>query len=157
MPFLAVRRPDPDDGSFPAIPQCLRPRSRLTDPEREALCLGVARIVMGWVSAEIPWAYDGVTPLWHTADGDPLMTVVSWRPDRNDTQTMQVLDRMIELGFELELSVCGKRTVAEFTLESAPVARGEDRDRRIALMRAALDAVEARPDASERGRDAMRH
>ena len=154
MPFLADRRPDPGRRIVSRDPAMRPSPIRLTEPEREALCSGVARTVMGWVSAEIPWAYDGVTPLWHTSDGDPLMTVISWRPDRNDTQNMQVLDRMIELGFELELSVCGNRTVAEFTLESVPVARGEDRDRRIALMRAALDAVEAQPDASECGRDA---
>ena len=153
MPFLADRRTDPVRRIVPRDPAMPPSPSRMTDPEREALCCAVARTVMGWFSTEIPWAYDGVTPLWHTADGDPHMTVVSWRPDCNDTQNMQVLDRMIELGFELELSVCGNRTIAEFTLESVPVARGEDWNRRIALMRAALDAVEAQPDASEFGRD----
>ena len=69
------------------------------DDDPEITCADAARLVMGWTAAEVPWAYDGVTPLWHTADGDPVMTVFSWRPDRNDTQNMQVLDRMLELGF----------------------------------------------------------
>ena len=101
---------------------------------------------MGWVSADIPWAYDSMAPLWHTRDGEPVMTVFSWRPDRSDTQNMQVLGRMTELGFELVLTVRGDRAVAQFTLNSERVARSEHCDRRIALLRAALDAV--RPPAN---------
>ena len=77
------------------------------DADPEALCAEAARLVMGWETAEVPWAYDGVTSLWHTAGGDPVMTEFSWRPDRNDVQNMQVLDRMIGLGFELALTARG--------------------------------------------------
>ena len=108
---------------------------------------------MGWTSADVPWAYDGVVPLWHTADGDPLMTVFSWQPDRNDVQNLQVLDRMIRLGFELTLAIRNGRTLVQFSRGSVPVARGEDADRRIALLRAALLAVTVSPvaDSGARG------
>ena len=107
----------------------------------EITCADAARLVMGWTVADVPWAYDGVASLWHTADGDPVMTVFSWRPDRNDAQNMQVLDRMIELGFELTLTACGGRSVVQFSRGAEPPARGEDRDRRIALLRAAIAAA----------------
>ena len=107
----------------------------------ETLCAEAARFVMGWETADVPWAYDGVTSLWHTAGGDPVMTEFSWRPDRNDAQSMQVLDRMIGLGFELALTARGGCTVALFSRGSKEAARCEDRDRRIALLRAAVDAT----------------
>ena len=115
----------------------------MKDDDRELTCADAARLVMGWTVADVPWAYDGVASLWHTADGDPVMTVFSWRPDRNDAQNMQVLDRMIELGFELTLTARSGRTVAQFNRGSEPPARGEDRDRRIALLRAAIAAVKS--------------
>ena len=111
------------------------------DDDPEITCADAARLVMGWTAADIPWAYDGVVPLWHTADGDPVMTVFSWRPDRNDTQNMQVLDRMLDLGFELTLTARGGRSVVQFSHGSGPPTRSEDRDRRIALLRAALAAT----------------
>ena len=114
----------------------------MRDDDLDILCAGVARLVMGWSAAEVPWAYDGVTSMWHTAGGEPVMTVFSWQPDRNDVHTMQVLDRMIELGFDLTLTACGERTVVEFARGSAPVARSEGRDRRVALLRAALGAAQ---------------
>lgn len=126
----------------------------MTESEREALCSRVARHVMGWVSAEIPWAYDGATSLWHTQDGDPVMTVFSWRPDRSDTQNMQVLDRMNELGFELVLTVRADRAVARILLDTERVAQSEDRDRRVALLRAALDAVHSPSNTRRAGCDA---
>ena len=111
------------------------------DDDPELTCADAARLVMGWTAADVPWAYDGVAPLWHTADGDPVMTVFSWRPDHNDVQNMQVLDRMIELGFDLTLTARGGRTVAQFGRGSGPLAHSEDRDRRIALLRAAIAAA----------------
>ena len=113
----------------------------MSDDDRELLCAETARLVMGWTAADIPWAYDGVTPVWHTAAGDPVMTVFSWRPDRNDAQYMQVLDRMVDLGFELILTVGGGCTVVQVGEGSIPVARGEHPDRRIALLRAALAGI----------------
>ena len=111
------------------------------DAELESLCAEAARLVMGWETADVPWAYDGMASLWHTAGGDPVMTEFSWRPDRNDAQNMQVLDRMIGLGFELALTERGGRAVARFSRGSREAARCEDRDRRIALLRAAVAAV----------------
>ena len=110
----------------------------MSDDNLEFMCAETARLVMDWTAADIPWAYEGVMSVWHTAAGNPVMTVYSWRPDRNDSQNMQVLDRMIELGFGLTLTACGERTVVQFSHGSRPAARGEHRDRRIALLRAAL-------------------
>ena len=94
----------------------------MSDDDPEVLCAEVARLVMGWTAAEIPWAYDGATPVWHTAASDPVMTVFSWRPDRNDAQNMQVLDRMVELGFEVIMTVGGESAVVE-------IGRGVDAGR----------------------------
>ena len=115
----------------------------MRDDDHDILCAETARLVMGWSAAEVPWAYDGATSMWHTAAGEPVMTVFSWQPDRNDVHNMQVLDRMIELGFDLTLTACGERTVVEFARGSAPVARSEDPDRRVALLRAALGAAQS--------------
>jgi len=114
----------------------------------ELLCAETARRVMGWTAADIPWAYDGTTPVWHTSAGDPVMTVFSWRPDRDDTQNMQVFDRMVDLGFDLTLTAGGGRTVVQVDRDdrggraATPTARGEHADRRIALLRAALAGVD---------------
>ena len=115
----------------------------MSDDDMEVLCAETARLVMGWTAADIPWAYDGVTPVWHTAAGDPVMTVFSWRPDRNDAQYMQVLDRIVDLGFELTLTEGGERAVVQIGRGSMPAARGEHADRRIALLRAALAGIES--------------
>ena len=69
------------------------------------------------------------------------MTEFSWRPDRNDAQNMQVLDRMIGLGFELVLTAHSGRTAALFSRGAKEASRCEDRDRRIALLRAAVAAA----------------
>ena len=110
----------------------------MSDADRELLRAETARLVMGWAAADIPWAYDGSAPVWHTSAGEPVMTVFSWRPDRNDVQSMQVLDRMVDLGFEFTLTVGGARTVVQICRGAMPVARVEHADRRIALLRAAL-------------------
>ena len=113
----------------------------MSDDDYGSMCAEIARRVMGWTAADIPWAYDGETSVWHSAGGDPVMTEFSWRPDRNDAQNMQVLERMLELGFEIALTARCERTVVEFSRGAAPVARDVDRDRRTALLRAALVAV----------------
>ena len=113
----------------------------MSDDDHGSMCAEIARRVMGWTATDIPWAYDGETSVWHTAGGDPVITVFSWRPDRNDAQNMQVLERMLELGFEIALTACCGRAVVEFRRGAAPVAHDEDRDRRTALLRAALAAV----------------
>ncbi len=118
----------------------------MSGDDRALVCAATARLVMGWTAADIPWAYDGETPVWHTPAGDPVMTVFSWRPDRNDAQNMRVLDRMVELGFELTVTVGGGPAVVEVGRGSMPVARGEDDDRRMALLRAAMAGVERARD-----------
>ena len=115
----------------------------MIDDDREHLCAETARLVMGWTAADIPWAYDGETPVWHTAAADPVMTVFSWRPDRNDAQNMQVLDRMVHLGFELTMTVRAGRTIVEIGRGPMPIARAEHDDRRVALLRVALAGVES--------------
>ena len=118
----------------------------MSDTVVETVCAETARFAMGWTATDVPWAYDGVTSIWHSADGDPVMTVFSWRPDRNDAQNMRVIDRMTDSGFELTLTVRDERTVVGFSRESGPVARSEDRDRRVALPRAALAAAKSAVD-----------
>ena len=118
----------------------------VSDADLEALCAEAARLVMGWETADIPWAYDGVASLWHTADGDPVMTEFSWRPDRDDAQNMQVLDRMIGLGFGCTLTARGGRALALFSRGPGETARCEARDRRVALLRAAVAAVKTAPE-----------
>jgi hypothetical protein len=113
----------------------------MSHDDNDSLCAEIARRVMGWTAADIPWAYDSQTSVWHAAGGDPVMTVFSWRPDCNDAQNMQVLDRMLELGFEIELTACCEATVVEFRHGATPVAHDEDGNRKIALLRAALVAV----------------
>lgn len=113
----------------------------MSNDDHESLCTEIARWVMGWTVGEISWAYDARTSVWQTAGGDPVMTVFSWRPDRNDVQNMQVLDRMLELGLGIALIACRERTVVEFRRGATLVAHHEDRDRKIALLRAALAAV----------------
>ena len=113
----------------------------MSDDDHDSVCAEIARRVMGWTAIGIPWAYDGETSVWHTLGGDPVMTVFSWRPDRDDAQNMQVFERMLALGFEITLTACRERTVVEFSRGAAPVAHNEDRDRRTALLRAALAAV----------------
>ena len=115
----------------------------MSDDDLEFMCAEIARLVMGWTVADIPWAYDGMTSVWHTAAGDPVMTVFSWRPDRNDAQNMQVLDRMVDLGFGLTLTVCGERVVVQISRGSRPMARDDHESRKIALLRAALAATKS--------------
>ena len=113
----------------------------MSDDDHESMCAEIARLVMDWTATDIPWAYDGVTSVWHTAGGDPVMTVFSWRPDRDDAQNMQVLDRMLVLGFGLTLTAGSGRTAVQFSRGSMAPARVEHRDRRIALLRAALAGI----------------
>jgi len=48
---------------------------------------------------------------------------------------------MVDLGFELTLTVSGARTVVQIGRGSMPAARVEHADRRIALLRAALAGI----------------
>jgi hypothetical protein len=121
---------------------------RATDEAREALRDDIAARVMGWTSGRVAWAYDGAAMLWHSADGIPLLPRDAWRPDQNDAQAMQVLERMVELGFDYVLGSSGGRTFAAFEGPDGGSERVEHPERRIALLRAALSALGAGADPS---------
>ena len=113
----------------------------MSSDDLETMRAETARLIMGWTAVELPWAYDGVTSVWHTSDSNPVMTVHSWQPDRNDVQNMQVLDRMTDLGFELVMTVRDESTSVQFRRGSRALARWENEDRRIAVLSAALAAT----------------
>ena len=115
----------------------------MTPEQREQLREAVADEVMGWHKAAIPWAYEGDTVCWLDAQDAAIITCHAWHPDEDDTQNMQVLDRMIELGFECSLELDGEQAFAAFgrdSVDGTPVAHPE---RRLVVLLAALAAVQA--------------
>ena len=113
---------------------------RGSEDARDALRDAVAREVMGWKAERIEWAYSGTTLVWHDDAGHPVLTRYSWQPDRRDAQAMEVVDRMLELGFRFTMGAGEESTCASFERNSV-CFRIEHRDRRIAILRAALGAV----------------
>ena len=111
-----------------------------SEEARETLRDAVAREVMGWRVERIEWAYSGTTPVWHDSGGLPVLTRYSWQPDRRDAQAMEVVDRMLELGFRFTMGAGAGLAFAAFESGST-TTRIEHRDRRIAILRAALGAV----------------
>ena len=109
--------------------------------QRHALRDAVARLVMGWDSAEMKWAYSATATLWHGPDGEPRMTVQSWRPDEDDAQCMGVADRMVELGYEYVLGSGTGGAYAKFIRGGREPPPTVHRERRIALLEAALAAL----------------
>ncbi len=73
------------------------------------------------------------------------MSEFSWRPDRDEAQNMQVLDRMLELGYDFELSVKPDRTLAVVGLNGERLGRSQGSDRKIVVLEAALQAIRNRP------------
>ena len=116
-----------------------------TEDARDALRDAVAREVMGWSVECIEWAYSGTTLVWHDSAGHPVLTRYSWQPDRRDAQAMEVVDRMLELGFGFMMGAGAGLAFVAFESGSTST-RIEHRDRRIAILRAALGAV-SRNDA----------
>ena len=111
-----------------------------SEEARETLRDAVAREVMGWQVERIEWAYSGTTLVWHDREGLPVLTRYSWQPDQRDAQAMEVVDRMLALGFRFEMGAGSELAFAVF--ERAPTAtRIEHCDRRVAILRAALKAV----------------
>ena len=86
----------------------------MTEEQRIILRDGISEQVMGWTSRRVSWAYAETAELWHNADDNPLMTRDSWRPDTNDSQVLEVLDRMVELGFRYTLGSVDETAYAEF-------------------------------------------
>ena len=115
-----------------------------SEEAREALRDAVAREVMGWMVERLEWAYSGNTLVWHDSHGLPVITRYSWQPDLRDAQAMEVVDRMLELGFQFSMRAGEGFAVAVFDLGAAAVFRNNQRDRRIAILQAALQAVSAR-------------
>ena len=113
---------------------------RDTEGGRETLRDAVARDVMGWKILRIEWAYSGTTEVWHDTGGLPVLTRYSWQPDRRDSQAMEVVDRMLDLGYRFALSAGDGPAIAVFESASAS-SRAEHCDRRVAILRAALEAV----------------
>ena len=107
---------------------------------RETLRDAVAREVMGWEALRIEWAYSGATDVWHDPNGLPVLTRYSWQPDHHDAQAMEVVDRMLALGYRFAMGAERGLAFAAFETGSAPT-RIEHRDRRMAILRAALRAV----------------
>ena len=117
-----------------------------SEEARDALRDAVAREVMGWKVERIEWAYSGSTLVWHDSAGHPVLTRYSWQPDLRDAQAMEVVDRMRERGFRFVMEAGEGSTCVTFERGSVS-SRIEHRDRRIAILRAALDAV-SRKDAT---------
>ncbi len=126
----------------------------VSDPRRDgeaarrALCDAVAREAMGWRVERIEWAYSGATLVWHDEAGRPLLTRYSWQPDRYDAQAMAVVDRMLELGFRFAMET-GEGSVRVSFQRDSVSSRFYHRERRIAILRAALGAVSGRPTDRE--------
>ena len=111
--------------------------------ERKQLREESARLVMGWRTVRIPWAYSGIAECWETSDDIPIMTCHAWRPDEDDAQCMRVVDRMVELGFVCSMVIESGRVGAAFGSGGVLPLPVEHADRRIGLLHAAVDAVRA--------------
>ena len=100
----------------------------------------IATKIMGWETVTIPWAYTDEARCWQTPDGTPILPTKAWRPDEDELQCMQVLERMLELGYTLHLEVSQAETAASFTSNNGS---GEARanERRSALLLAACAAL----------------
>ena len=114
----------------------------MTEEQRIALRNAVGERVMGWTSRRIAWAYAETAELWHDAHDLPVMTHDSWRPDLNDGQVLTVLDQMVARGFNYSLGNTAQTAFAEFHGADALAVRAEHAERRIALLHAAVAAVE---------------
>lgn len=115
----------------------------MTEEQRESLRAEVARRVMNWHANEVSWAYSGSTECWHTSDEVAVVTRYAWRPDEDDQQNMNVLDRMTALGFDCSVELTPEEAVVAFSRESAegqPVSHG---CRRIAVLLAAVAAIKS--------------
>lgn len=103
---------------------------------------------MGWQVIEIAWASDQTVPVWHEAKGDPVMSEFSWRPDRDEAQNMQLVERMLDLGYDFDLSVKRDHAVARFVAKGNRLGQSLHPDRKIAVLEAALEAIRSRPKSA---------
>ncbi|MBF2761488.1 MAG: hypothetical protein ISN28_14725 [Ectothiorhodospiraceae bacterium AqS1] len=107
----------------------------------------VAREIMGWQVIEMAWASDQTVPVWHDAKGDPVMSEFSWRPDRDEAQNMQLIERMIDLGYDFDLSLKRDHAIARF-VAGHRFGQSLNPDRKLAALEAALEAVRSRPESA---------
>ena len=112
----------------------------LTKTQRRALRDDVARIVMGWETVTIPWAYNAAALCWQAED-TPLLPAEAWRPDTDERQCAEVLEHMLGVGFALTLEITGENARATFTRGDGS-GGGDASDRRTALLLAARAALE---------------
>lgn len=116
-------------------------RAALDEEQRRGLRDEVARSVMGWRLASVPWAYSGSTNCWLNDDDAAVLTQHAWRPDEDESQNSQVLQQMLTLGFDCSAEFAADENVVSFTRdlkEGVPVCHAE---RRVAMLLAALAAL----------------
>ena len=111
--------------------------------QAEQLREAAARLVMGWRTVRIPWAYSGVVACWETPEAIPIMTCHAWRPDEDDVQCMQVVDRMVARGYVCSIVIKSTGVQAAFGIEGLLASPVEHTNRRIGLLQAALAAFNA--------------
>ena len=108
---------------------------------RKELCEDIAVRVMCWHVEPIPWAYDGTVQLWHDGDGTPLLTVHSWQPDDDEAQCMQVVARMLDMGFRLHLEQSRDICQVRFATDAHCGPEEKHAERRLAILLAAKAAL----------------
>ena len=106
----------------------------------EQLRSAVAESVMGWHCASRSWAYALEVECWHGDDGGAVMPCAAWRPDEDDRQNLEVLDGMIEQGFDCSVEITAGEVVVAFSRDDCGEVPVSHPQRRIALLLAALAA-----------------
>ncbi len=68
------------------------------------------------------------------------MPCAAWRPDEDDRQNLEVLDEMIEQGFDCSVEITAGEVVVAFSRDDCGEVPVSHPQRRIALLLAALAA-----------------
>ena len=109
--------------------------------ERNELRIEVAQRIMGWQAASRSWAYQDVATVWHDEQGTPLIPTHAWRPDADDAQAMQVLARMLQLGFSYVVNGTEGHCRVSFRYGDIDKGIAEHSELRPALLTAAVAAM----------------
>jgi len=120
-----------------------------SNPPDDDLAAWLAENVMGW-HVYVGYVYH-LEPWWTDKGGVLLVAKDSWDPLANDAQAMMVLDRMVELGWDMELDGDSDGWFARFRKEAIKPNSALTQARNIAICRAAKAAIEA-----ERAQEAER-
>ncbi|NKC11858.1 MAG: hypothetical protein GKR94_06545 [Gammaproteobacteria bacterium] len=107
----------------------------------DALDEQVAIHVMGWTTAQIPWAYTAAACCWLNSDNTPLMACHAWRPSRDESQCAQVLETLRARGYSCTIDLSPTTVTTRFFGGTTALSSCTHPDRRIALLRAALQAA----------------